>query len=225
MLRFSVFDETPHKRPTANLAPNSSYSLPPDFWVSPNSATTAGPSVDSRSQSQTTPRPISSFYIPPPPVMFSVPPRAFSQAPMDVDPVLVNVSNQNSHSIYSDARPPPSPLNSNKSRDSGCCSLAQSKTEIQTLLHTFQSDLDRILNSTFGRSSGLNQSESNNYNQTNSSPPMSQSRAPVNNPFFRLPPLPLFCSSCSVPVVGRWYTCTQCHVPIVSSYPLLAKLN
>jgi len=157
----------------------------------------------SDSRSQDTPTPISSFFIPPPPIMFSAP-RTHATS----NTALVDVSDHNSHPSSSHSNFP-TPAQYPRSSDSGCCSLAQSKAEIQILVRDFQKDLDRMLNSTFGRSS---------MEAPTTPPSLSDWPATaINNYTLHSPPPPLLsCSLCSTSLVGRWYTCRECHARVVS---------
>ncbi|KAF8078982.1 hypothetical protein FPV67DRAFT_1404995 [Lyophyllum atratum] len=212
LLRFSLLDEDSNGIGSGAFLGQTVGQVP---WG------TGSSSNDSSSQPQTTPRPISSFYIPPPPVTFAVPPRAFSQAPMDIDPVLVDVSNQSSHRSHSEPRSVPPPPTYNLS---GCCSVAQTKAEIQDLLQTFQQDLDRILSRTF-EYSPPNQNM-DHMNATMNATRNTSPTAPVNNPFL---PSDFHCSSCGKPAVGQWFTCSACSAlpygtPLCQAAPSLLGL-
>ena len=187
LLRFDVVDE-PYR--------------PTDIFVKEQERVPQ--SFDSRSQD--TPTPISSFFIPPPPIMFSAP-RTHT-ASVRSSPALVDVLDHNSHpssSHLSFTTPAQYP----RSGDSGCCSLSQSKAEIQALVQNFQKDLDRMLNSTFGRSSM----------EASTAPPSLPDWPPtaINNYLLHSPPpSSLSCSLCSISLAGRWYTCRECHARVVS---------
>ncbi|GLB35809.1 hypothetical protein LshimejAT787_0300970 [Lyophyllum shimeji] len=155
-------------------------------------------------QSPETPRPLSAFYIPPAPVTFSVPPRAFVQTQRDIDPVLVDVSNQHSQTAHP-APPPPRP------NASGCCNTAEAKVEIQNLIDTFQQDLNRILIRTFGHTASTQ-----NAQHPNTLSPPSPSAVPGNRASVPSQHSPFDCSLCRRPVVGQRATCSACSSLVCS---------
>ncbi|KAF5385350.1 hypothetical protein D9615_001201 [Tricholomella constricta] len=148
-------------------------------------------SADTSSQLQTTPRPIPSFYMPPPPVTFS-----------------------SSHTLHSDVRSVPlaydSPPTTTTHKLQGCCSVAEAKIEIQTLLQTFQQDLNCILTRTFGSTPANQSTEQMDIN----APPLSS--GPTNTSFATFQSLPPDCSTCRKSVAGQWYTCNHCLALVCS---------
>ncbi|RDB28832.1 hypothetical protein Hypma_015902 [Hypsizygus marmoreus] len=222
LLRFSVYDETPHKTPSNFSGDTSLNSFPESSWSAGGSYPVPGlgANIPSLAESDATPRPISSFYIPPPPIVFSTPPRAYSHGPMDVDPVLVDVSvpNQASYTLYSQPRSAPLPPSQLKPNSSACCSVGESKAEIQVLLHKFQQDLDRILNRTFGRSS-----DTTPTNATEPTPPPPVT-TPLVNPYLPFQSTPSsHCSACANALIGYWYVCANCSALVCSDCYLHGK--
>ncbi|KAJ6520093.1 hypothetical protein C8R45DRAFT_808304 [Mycena sanguinolenta] len=120
MLRFTVFDETPHKLP-AGFVP-ADHTLP----TTPLNGGSA-------------PNPfISASHIPPPPIILSAGPSAS----MDVDPSSDRFSSSSTSTPLPQHHSPQSTAHS-------CCAVSDSKIEIEGMVSKFKEDLDRILKSSF----------------------------------------------------------------------------
>jgi next-to-BRCA1 protein 1 len=79
-------------------------------------------------------------------------------------------------------------------RPPSCCAVSQAKAEIQFLMASFKSDIDRIMNNTFG-------------------PPPSATDTPtpvLPIPLCSLHPQPQCCSSCFQRLGSSWHTCLAC---------------
>ncbi|KAJ6503265.1 hypothetical protein C8R47DRAFT_969140 [Mycena vitilis] len=120
MLRFTVFDETPHKLPAGFVANNASAS------------TLTGGSAPSPF--------ISMSAIPPPPIILSS--ASGSSAKMDVD------STAKAYSPSSMSTPTPQHQHDPQSA-TACCAVSQGKVEMEGIVSKFKQDLDRILQSSF----------------------------------------------------------------------------
>ncbi|KAJ7651681.1 hypothetical protein DFH06DRAFT_1207790 [Mycena polygramma] len=120
MLRFTVFDETPHKLPAGFVADNASAS------------TLTGGSAPSPF--------ISISAIPPPPIILSS--ASGSSATMDVD------SSAKAYSPCSMSTPTPQHQHDPQS-GTACCAVSQGKVEMEGIVSKFKQDLDRILQSSF----------------------------------------------------------------------------
>ncbi|KAJ7161311.1 hypothetical protein C8R43DRAFT_881257 [Mycena crocata] len=124
MLRFTVFDETPHKLPAGFVADDA------------GAATLAGAAI---------PNPfISMSHIPPPPIILSS--ASSSHATMDVDS-----SAPGGYSPSSTPTLKPQHQHDPQSVTAGsCCAVSQGKVEMEEMVSKFKDDLDRILKSSFG---------------------------------------------------------------------------
>ncbi|KAJ7246253.1 hypothetical protein B0H12DRAFT_761399 [Mycena haematopus] len=120
MLRFTVFDETPHKLP-AGFVPADNTPAPLNGGGAPNPF-------------------ISVSHIPPPPIILS---SAGPSASMDVDAA------SDGSSSSSTSTPMPQQHQSPQSTAGSCCAVSESKIEIQGMVSKFKEDLDRILKSSF----------------------------------------------------------------------------
>lgn len=201
LLKFSVFDETPHKVPKPLVSNTSSFDrelLVQDPFHHDgviHSSAGAQPFV-----------PISFSHIPPPPIIYSsCSSSASSLPPMDVDGGSTPVQPRKGLFFpqYNDAQPKvetktPAAVNS----------AAQGKSEVETLIAKFKQDLDGILRSNFG---------------TSPSPPSSFSEVKPMTPSFSsilsTAPSSLclykYCTQCSKIFQGPWYTCDRCDVVMV----------
>ncbi|KAK0199026.1 hypothetical protein F5146DRAFT_919527 [Armillaria mellea] len=199
MLKFSVFDESPHKPPFAG-------DLEQMRWSSPNWNDPLLPLARSR----LSPDPLSSSLppaqpplnfagIPPPPILFSSPARPQTLAPMDVDQFAFPPQ------LFPTRSPSPQPRHqpqwANQSqKQTSCCAVAQAKDDIRALMDTFKRDLDRILTGTFG----------DNFLEPQNMP----SQLPQNSfgrPF--VPPMPCMhhnCAKCFKLFQGPWQSCQKC---------------
>ena len=195
MLRFDVIEEANPPRVPASVAltevTECSVNTPDSFFQ-----------INSQEPNAFTP---SSFVIPPPPVLFSTPPAqpATMESHTHVD------TPGDSHNCHLHSTVGAAPRRGSSSSE--CCSLAQSKVEIQDLVETFQTNLDHLLNRTFGRSLKVDTSRSS---ELHASPPI-WATSPISNPFQSSPPS-LSCGLCTNALIGRWYTCSDCHARVVS---------
>ncbi|KAJ7109944.1 hypothetical protein C8R44DRAFT_883963 [Mycena epipterygia] len=121
MLRFTVFDETPHKLPAGFVADNTS------------AATGVG-----------APNPfISMSHIPPPPIILST--TSSPHGLMDVDS---SSADRYSPSSTSTLQPGPQhqlPQSVTAGKPVACCAVSQGKVEMHEIVSKFKDDLDRIL--------------------------------------------------------------------------------
>ncbi|KAJ6483881.1 hypothetical protein DFH09DRAFT_1211561 [Mycena vulgaris] len=121
MLRFTVFDETPHKLPAGFVADNTS------------PATLTGGGAPSAFFA-------SAAHIPPPPIILSS--ASSSQAQMDVD--------SSSTDRFSTSTFKPQHQHDPQSvTPAACCAVSQGKVEMEGIVSRFKDDLDRILKSSF----------------------------------------------------------------------------
>ncbi|KAG5649926.1 hypothetical protein H0H81_001448 [Sphagnurus paluster] len=185
-LRFHLIDEV-NTGATSNFISQTIGQVP---WP-------AQPVADTSSQTQSTLRTMSSFYTPPSPVAFTMPPRAFSQP---LDPILVDVCNSRPHTPMDTSAIPPAFTNAlqpQTSQDpSSCCSVAQAKTEVHTLLQTFQQDLDCILTRTFGDTSANRNADAVETPHPNGTTNDTSTRSPLSECSTCQKPAALNCSGC-----------------------------
>ncbi|KAF8899092.1 hypothetical protein BD779DRAFT_1486970 [Infundibulicybe gibba] len=201
LLRFSLVDDTSPKNSdpfgdTSQLVlPSSETSLGDPSGLCSRDVLQSSPQSAINAQPSHLTPPISLFHIPPPPIIFSSPPRAFTHKPMDIDitPVAANLG----------SHPFTRPQQTDTPMPDDCCSVAQAKVEIQALLTHFQQDLDRILTRTFGPE--FVGTPTQNHRTLGHSIPSTSS--------LFMPPMPqvLMCSSCAKWFQGRWYACELCH--------------
>ncbi|KAK0246436.1 hypothetical protein EDD85DRAFT_57368 [Armillaria nabsnona] len=195
MLKFSVFDESPHKPPFAGDLGQVRWSNPNWEELSPRPR----PSLDPLSSSLPPAQPPPNFAgIPPPPILFSSPARPQTLAPMDVDQFAFPSQPFPSHSPSPQPRHQPQWANQSQKQTS-CCAVAQAKDDIRTLMDTFKRDLDRILTGTFG----------DNFLEQNM--PSLPSQNGFGRPF--VPPMPCMyhnCAKCFKLFQGPWQSCQNC---------------
>ncbi|KAJ7751215.1 hypothetical protein DFH07DRAFT_745724 [Mycena maculata] len=128
MLRFTVFDETPHKLPAGFVANNTSA----------DTFTGAG-----------TPNPfISMSHIPPPPIILSSA-ASSTQASMDVDATLGGRYSPGSTSTLKPQHQH-APQSATAGTPATCCAVSQGKVEMEEIVAKFKDDLDRILRTSLG---------------------------------------------------------------------------
>ncbi|KAJ7170143.1 hypothetical protein C8R46DRAFT_896701 [Mycena filopes] len=124
MLRFTVFDETPHKLPAGFVADNTS----PAALVG---GSTPNPFI-----------PVS--HIPPPPIILSC------RSTMDVDASTEHYSPPSTAA----STPVPQhhhldPQSGTAGQSANCCAVSQGKVEMEAIVSQFKDDLDRILKASF----------------------------------------------------------------------------
>lgn len=211
LLRFSVYDETPHKQPSTG-APSwvtEAINLAPWRNLEQTPTSQGTPQVDTPAQP-----PISMFHIPPPPIIYSISssaPRALDQAPMDVDPSPhgEHYSHHNPQGQESQQTAAKTDLASTEP----CCAFEQGKAEVQTLFDKFKKDLDSALISTFGpcNCSKLENATASAY-------------SPVSHPTLPVTCLYKYCTSCAKIFQGPWYSCQNCNTTLVSTLICITKL-
>ena len=192
LLRFTIFDETPHKAPSRASERLSLYSVPA---ISQFEVSSMLPSPVVPHYSGMLPLNAHPFIPPPPPLPppFVLPPPSppFMMSP-PLPPIFPTPSNFCSPHVYGTAGTAP------------CCPIAKGKADIEGLLSSFKEDLERVLCRTFGagyvgepstcRVSGLDilpQTET---------PPISTSANASSR----------WCFVCKTSFTGVWYGCIKC---------------
>ncbi|TFK77453.1 hypothetical protein BDN72DRAFT_873746 [Pluteus cervinus] len=182
LLRFTVYDETPHKTPSmssANLSVDTIHFQPSvgeSFY--PNSSANFGPVI-----SLPAPAPaISHFHIPPPPILYPVPPvPSTPNSPPGLPPPQTGF-------LAMDVDPPTQSTEKGKA-PKACCNVAETKQEIQVLISNLQGYLSRLSTTTFDDAP----STASNLERKSASATS-------------------VCSMCITECNGTWYTCEMCHV-------------
>jgi next-to-BRCA1 protein 1 len=216
LLKFTVFDENPHKAPSASTTPGEAYipsitSTPIGARVSyPShsdhrlsvamSGVTSGTLTNANASFQNSSPAISFSHIPPPPVIFS------SSFGVDADmnsPTVTNSTIGSDEHSFPHVHVPQS--RESTARPPSCCAVSQAKAEIESLMASFKSDIDHIMNNTFG------------------SPPPTATDTPT--PVLPTPPCPLHpqpqcCASCFQWLGSSWYTCLACSYKLVCVGPI-----
>ncbi|KAJ7459185.1 hypothetical protein B0H11DRAFT_1737394 [Mycena galericulata] len=129
MLRFTVFDETPHKLPAGFVADDTSA----------NTLTGAG-----------APNPfISMSHIPPPPIILSSA-ASSTQTTMDVDSASTDRFSPSSTASTLQPQHQHAPQSATAGSSASCCAVSQGKVEMEEIVTKFKDDLDRILKTSFG---------------------------------------------------------------------------
>lgn len=150
---------------------------------------------------------ISMSHIPPPPIIFSTPPKTLSEAPMEVKfkPYVPQRTPQQSSPQDNYPFIPKRPELS---------SVAQGQSDVQALLTDFQRDLDDILTRTFGSAAARDLQMNIKFGSSSSGscPRLNRSAPPQ-----QLQPKPNTCARCSSPLfgVGDTYTCEDCNDTLV----------
>ncbi|KAJ7786588.1 hypothetical protein B0H16DRAFT_1490973 [Mycena metata] len=125
MLRFTVFDETPHKLPAGFVPDNTS------------AATLVGGNANPF---------ISVSHIPHPPIILS---SAGSSATMDVDASTQAYSPASTSTTPMPQQHHLDPQFGTAAKTAACCAVSQGKIEMEGIVSKFKDDLDRILKSSF----------------------------------------------------------------------------
>ncbi|KAH7914718.1 hypothetical protein BJ138DRAFT_999464 [Hygrophoropsis aurantiaca] len=194
LLRFSIFDETPHKVPGAA---SDRLRVPGSFTpVVPPNALSGGRKLNSHSNAFATEalRSVLPSHIPPPPIILSAAPFQSTQFSSRFDPNTTNSS-----------------IQSRKSPQLHCCSVEKGKSEIASLVQNFKGDLDRILQQALGPQSNCdtNSLHDSSVTQTpKASPPQLESYQPVYIPSSVNPHN--WCFVCRTSFTGFWYGCVKC---------------
>lgn len=110
---------------------------------------------------------------------------------------------------------------------SSCCSISQGKQEIHTLLASFKSEFDRVMNATFGSTIDTFGSSANTASSSSPNPTVNMSGIPGAWPeVIPIVPEPvracinMWCVQCGKLFGGPWYSCDKCswHVLVCYSY-------
>ncbi|KIJ66196.1 hypothetical protein HYDPIDRAFT_186653 [Hydnomerulius pinastri MD-312] len=209
LLRFTIFDETPHKVPSVVSA---------NMWQ-PSTSSTSLPEVVPKLP----PRPPNCILpanphcflpTPVPPMQFSSPSVGYPCPPMRISPpppppILFSPSVRQ--------QLPPANCGSVNGGNPSCCSVAKGKADIETLLSSFKGDLDRIMRATFGADYAEKQQPSLAKAEPScSTPATSLPILPLSN---RISPTPSqtgagasasWCFVCRTSFTGVWYGCVKC---------------
>ncbi|KAF8140511.1 hypothetical protein EV363DRAFT_1393414 [Boletus edulis] len=197
LLRFTIFDETPHKVPGRGSERSSLYS---DFAVPPSDMSTSPSPVVSRHNGVTAPN--SHALIPPPPP----PPRPPTTCVVPLPP--------SPSKVFS----PPSIPTSSKSYSSECgtagtapcCSITKGRADIQVLLSSFKEDLEHILCRTLGTGNEEKPSAARVEESTSRASdvdiihPRNETSGSVANASSH------WCFVCKTSFTGVWYGCIKC---------------
>jgi next-to-BRCA1 protein 1 len=215
LLKFTVFDENPHKTPSTCTTPGEAYvpriAAPPigarvsypshsDHRLSVAMSGVASGTLTNANVSFRTSSPAVSFsHIPPPPVIF---PSSFG---IDAD---MNSPTVTSSTFGSDEHRSPQ-FHDPQSRGStvrppSCCAVSQVKVEIQSLMASFRSDLERVMANTFGLPPSITESPTPVFSMS----PCSWHRQPQ------------YCNSCNQRLGSTWHTCYACSFKLVCVVPL-----
>ena len=220
LLKFSVFDENPHKTPSASTTP--AY-VPPisaaplgaqahsashlDFRLSDAiSGATSGAVTNANASMQTSPTSVSFYHIPPPPIIFP------SNVNMDVD--TNDSPTVTSTTIGPDGFwPPQSQTSQTRKRthnQTPRLAVSQAKSEIQALMTSFKMDIDRVVDSTFGPSPSV-------LDTLPSSVLFPRSHCSLHGQVQR-------CPSCDKQLGSVWFSCRACPLKLVCILPLVICL-
>ncbi|KAG2160021.1 uncharacterized protein EDB93DRAFT_1324500 [Suillus bovinus] len=220
LLRFSIFDETPHKAPSATVEDSREVSAPLSFMAIPPPPTLmptlAPPNLVPTKSFDTRFQEFLSFKAahPPPP----------SSRPL---PTLERSSTLTSQISPSFTPPPPiifqephrhpsSPslpsLSPRAASPKPCCSITKGKSEMETLLISFRQDIDRIILDTFGQCNASAQVDTS-HRQTPlgsgiSNEAHTSSEASCNTSTESTSSH--WCFVCRNEFSGSWYGCVKC---------------
>ncbi|KAG2345200.1 hypothetical protein BDR05DRAFT_998350 [Suillus weaverae] len=229
LLRFSIFDETLHKVPSATVedsekvpSPLSLMAIPPPPVLLP---TPAPPNLSSTSSFD---RRFQEFlsskaaHLPPPssrplPTLehpsFLTPPISPSFIPPPPPIIFREPPVLNGHpspsSLLSFARQAASPQ--------PCCSVAKGKSEIETLFVSFRKDIDRIILNTFGDCNASAQVDTFHYQTpfgagiSNKTPHASSEASCNTTNVSTEPSSSRQCFVCRNEFSGSWYGCVKCQ--------------
>ncbi|KIJ22001.1 hypothetical protein PAXINDRAFT_6125 [Paxillus involutus ATCC 200175] len=215
LLRFSIFDETPHKIPSV-VSENMSLLDGPSFSVS--EVTPKRPPPFAPWPNCTLPLNLHSF-IPPPPLPMQLsgsfvappPPPPVRISPPPPPPIIFSTTPSKSLS----------PVNHGSAKsvtggDASCCSITKGKVEIEALMASFKKDLDHILCATFGVDYAKGRSIA--------LPKASGSAAPCDGTALShtdkistssadssTSASSRWCFVCRTNFTGIWYGCIKCH--------------
>lgn len=204
LLRFSIYDETPHKVPSSTVDDSRKIPSPLSFMAVPPPPvilSPPAPSSDTRGQDflyRYRPLPTPSFatpptpFIPPPP-----PPIIFS--PGQLSPIPPFRSPQGTAT-------------------QSCCSVAKGKSEMESLLSSFKKDFDHIMRNTFGPQYDSDVEFDTSNRQTTVSSAEAPTAAPPTSSEASYGPVhispdpqsPHWCFVCRNEFSGSWYGCIKC---------------
>lgn len=228
LLRFSIFDETPHKAPSATvedsrevLNPLSLMAIPPPPTLL---STPPPPNLSSASSFDTRFQEFLSFKAahPPPPSSRPLPtlegsflaPQQFSPSFISPPPPII-FSEPPTLSRHPSLPSLPS-LSYQAASPKSCCSVAKGKSEMETLLTSFRKDIDRIILDTFGECNASAQADTS-HRQTpfgagaSNETPHASSEASFNTMNVSKEPLSShWCFVCRNEFSGSWYGCVKC---------------
>ncbi|KIK99466.1 hypothetical protein PAXRUDRAFT_822705 [Paxillus rubicundulus Ve08.2h10] len=209
LLRFSIFDGTPHTIPSV-VSGNMSLLDGPSFSVS--EVTPNRPPPITPWSNCTLPLNLPSFIPPPPPPMQPSSPCVVPPLPVRISPPPITSCTTPSKSF--------SPVNHDSAKtstggDASCCSITKGKVEIEALMALFKKDLDHILCATFG----VDYAEG----RSTTLPKVSDSAAPCDgtvlshtDKILTSSPNPgtsvasRWCFVCKTNFTGIWYGCIKC---------------
>ena len=217
LLKFSVFDENPHKTPNAPTTP--AY-VPPitaaplgaqaqlashlDFRLSDAiSGATSGTVTNANASMQTSPTSVSFYHIPPPPIIFP------SNVNMDVDSPTVTSTTIGPDGFWA----PQFQTSQSRERTHNqppCCAVSQAKSEIQALVASFKTDIDRVMDSTFGPAPSV--------------PDTLPSSVLFPRSHCSLHGQVQHCQSCDKQLGSVWFSCRACPLKLVCIIPLVSSL-
>lgn len=227
LLRFIVYDETPHKIPGAFHQP---FALATGQLGSPESSNVE------RGSAVTTPKPpLSLFHIPSAPILYPNAPvvgmvPTFSGSSI---PAAPQVDQAQLSSMDVD---PLAPHTDTSRETKPCCQSTNSKHEIQVLLNDFQNDLGRLLVNTFGAGQSSAQNDGVSLRTTDggssfsagihsrplpnppsgASTPTNKSNDHISIPGDQTPRTPMaihrgvYCDQCQVTILGIRHKCMDC---------------
>ncbi|KAG1766425.1 hypothetical protein EDD22DRAFT_878219 [Suillus occidentalis] len=226
LLRFSIFDETPHKVPSATAEDSREASSPLSFMAIPPPpvllSTPAPPDLSSTSSLDTRFQEFSAFkaaHLSPPcgplPTFklpsLPAPPILPSFIPPPPPPIILRESPALSRHSSLPGLPSLSPQ---VASPQPCCSVAKGKSEMETLLTSFRKDIDRIMLNTFGECNASAQVDTS-HRQTHlvggvsNETPHASSEALGNTSDISTVP-PSSCFVCRNEFSGTWYGCVKC---------------
>ena len=202
LLRFTIFDETPHKTPSGASERLSFYSPP---TIPRSEVTSRLPTPVVPSHSGISPLNPHSFILPSPPsttrVLPPLPPPCIYPPPLPP----FNMSPPPPILIPTPSKPFP-PRECGTTGTAPCCPVTKGKADIQVLLSSFKEDLERILCKTFG--AGYAEEPSTcMVSGVDVIPPQTET-TPVGtgaNTSSR------WCFVCKTSFTGVWYGCIKCH--------------
>ncbi|KAG1853531.1 hypothetical protein C8R48DRAFT_777042 [Suillus tomentosus] len=227
LLRFSIFDETPHKAPSATVEDSREVLNPLSFMAIPPPPTLLStpppPNLSSVSSFDTRFQEFLSFKAahPPPPSSRPLPTLEGSYLAPQISPSFISPPPP---IIFSEpptlSRHPSIPSLPSLSYQAGspksCCSVAKGKSKMETLLTSFRKDIDHIILDTFGECNASAQADTS-HRQTPfgagafNEAPHASSEASFNTMNVSMEPVSShWCFVCRNEFSGSWYGCVKC---------------